>query len=408
MYCPGCGKNIPFTGDVCPYCHRDKSKAQAYHLLALASALVCGWIGYLMFKGWGAFFGFIAGGLAVFIKMGTTETPEPVYLSRIESKNNRPSTLSSKTSQTDKKHISPDLISFSYTDEKGESTNREVNVDRVLTRHGNTYIEGFCYLREDERTFIGHRIQGKIFVPSNGQKLTLEEYLAWRGIDDNEDSFQDEEYEEPVYYWETIESVPVNATLKICYQDHRGAKSDRVIRIREYDGTSYLIGFCELRGDRRTFRVERIKSCIDTETGEAIDNVPQYLLEKYHQTPEYILKQGLDKLSDILLVLFYVGKADGQLRAAERSILRAVVRKIAKHEAISDEMIDREFNNAVVPSLQTVKLAINRICKSSGHNMATTYKIAKQIVATQKNVHTSETEILDYMEKKMKKEGVEV
>ena len=30
MLCPGCGRDIPFVGDVCPYCHRDKKAGQQY------------------------------------------------------------------------------------------------------------------------------------------------------------------------------------------------------------------------------------------------------------------------------------------------------------------------------------------------------------------------------------------
>ncbi|MEK0449441.1 MAG: hypothetical protein RL088_1709 [Verrucomicrobiota bacterium] len=30
MICSGCGKDIPFAGEVCPYCHRNKSNDQLY------------------------------------------------------------------------------------------------------------------------------------------------------------------------------------------------------------------------------------------------------------------------------------------------------------------------------------------------------------------------------------------
>jgi transcription termination factor NusB len=158
--------------------------------------------------------------------------------------------------------------------------------------------------------------------------------------------------------------------------------------------------FCELKQQRRSFRVDRILECIDIDTGEVITDIPQHLLEKYHYDPEYILDQAIEKLADILNVLYYVGKADGQLRAAEKEILKGVVRKIAKDERITDEMINHRFNNVGVPSLQSVKLAINRICKGNPHNMVTTYKIAQMIVRTQKTIHPSETEIIEYMEKK--------
>lgn len=46
MRCSGCGKDIPFNGDVCPYCQRDKSADQAQHgmmVLLIAIGVGIGW-----------------------------------------------------------------------------------------------------------------------------------------------------------------------------------------------------------------------------------------------------------------------------------------------------------------------------------------------------------------------------
>jgi len=78
MHCSGCGKDIPFAGDVCPYCHRDKSQDQQYTVLAFILGLVLGYIGYLVFDWWGVIGGFIAG-CAIAVAMsgaGETEAPE--------------------------------------------------------------------------------------------------------------------------------------------------------------------------------------------------------------------------------------------------------------------------------------------------------------------------------------------
>jgi WYL domain len=402
MLCPGCGKDIPFVGEVCPYCHRDKSSAQGYHVLALGSGLLFGWIGYVIFGGGGAVFGFILGVIGVFVKMGSTTTAAPRYsVAPAPGKKEQARQYSLKPD-----NLSENLVAFHYVDANGEPTHRTVDVDRVYARYGVGYIEGFCRMREEDRTFRTDRIDGKIYIPFQAELLAPEEYLYRKGVDLDADDEVNDDYQEPVQYWDSCGFVPVKAQLRIDYHGVNALPSTRTIRISEYDGSSYLNAFCELKKQRRTFRIELIKECVDIDSGEYIDNIPQHLLEKYQSSPEYILGQAMEKLSDILMVLYYVGKADGQLRAAERDILNAVVRKIAKDERITDEMINREFEGVGVPSLQAVKLAINRICKSSGHNMETTYKIAQKIVATQKTVHASETEILEYMEKKMKKEGI--
>jgi multimeric flavodoxin WrbA len=71
-------------------------------------------------------------------------------------------------------------------------------------------------------------------------------------------------------------------------------------------------------------------------------------------------------------------------------------------------MIDLRIKGMATPSISKIKLAIDRICTASHHNMATTYKIAQKIVDTQKTVHPSETEILEYIKRKMQKEGIEL
>ncbi len=244
------------------------------------------------------------------------------------------------------------------------------------------------------------RYPDDVFKPSSVNDKPLG-YPPYNRVDDSS-------YSElpPKQYWDDTTSVPVSAKLNIEYIKANGQQSNRIIQTSWYDGSSYLNAFCELRQQRRTFRIERIVGCIDVDSGEVVNDIPQHLLNKYHNSPGYILSLAIDKLSDILMVLYYVGKADGQLRAAERAILLAVVRKVVKDDRISDEMINRAFDGAGVPSLQAIKLAINRICKTSHRNMATTYKIAQLIVNTQKTVHPSEAEILEYMQRKMKKEGI--
>ena len=78
MRCSGCGKDIPFAGTVCPYCQRDKSKDQAYTVVAVIFGLIGGAIGYFIFGLWGALGGFFLGCIvAAFVTLnGGTKPPE--------------------------------------------------------------------------------------------------------------------------------------------------------------------------------------------------------------------------------------------------------------------------------------------------------------------------------------------
>ncbi len=61
MLCSGCGKDIPFSGQVCPYCQRDKSKDQQYTVWALILGGGLGYLSYQMFGFWGAVIGAVVG-----------------------------------------------------------------------------------------------------------------------------------------------------------------------------------------------------------------------------------------------------------------------------------------------------------------------------------------------------------
>jgi len=59
MRCFGCGKEIPFAGEVCPYCQRDKSADQGTHAIIVICLVIGGAIGYFV----NDFTGFIVGAL---------------------------------------------------------------------------------------------------------------------------------------------------------------------------------------------------------------------------------------------------------------------------------------------------------------------------------------------------------
>lgn len=69
MLCVNCGKAIPFTDDICPYCQRDKSSSQSYSMLAVILGFVFGWLGLAVFGFWGAVIGFFIG---CFVAMGVS------------------------------------------------------------------------------------------------------------------------------------------------------------------------------------------------------------------------------------------------------------------------------------------------------------------------------------------------
>jgi len=67
MQCSNWGKDIPFAGNVCPYCHADKSGDQLTLVLGIIGGGAGGWIGYQVGDIGGAIVGFLCGAIPMMI-----------------------------------------------------------------------------------------------------------------------------------------------------------------------------------------------------------------------------------------------------------------------------------------------------------------------------------------------------
>lgn len=204
-------------------------------------------------------------------------------------------------------------------------------------------------------------------------------------------------------FWEVATPVPVSATLRIGYVDGAGRRTDRTIQVRQFgafEGGALIIAKCLMRGATRTFRTDRIKSCVDVETGEIINDVAAYLQARYDASPDKTAAELYEKEFDTLRVLLYVGKADGQFRAEEKVVIRDTCVSITNDARLTVKMVQDLLTDMDVPSLQAFKLAIGRLAKRDPDTRARVMAAAEKIVATQKVVHPSEQEALDYIKKR--------
>lgn len=91
MICSNCGKDIPFTGEVCPYCQRDKSSDQEQWAIAMVGAALGGAIGYMVNGIIGVVVGFVIGtgigvviGRLVALRNGSSSKPPEVRIASLE------------------------------------------------------------------------------------------------------------------------------------------------------------------------------------------------------------------------------------------------------------------------------------------------------------------------------------
>ena len=207
-------------------------------------------------------------------------------------------------------------------------------------------------------------------------------------------------------FWEASEPNPVHAVVLIDYTDANGLSTQRTVTVRQFD-KDYLggmfIGHCHLRNATRTFRADRVRSCIDSETGEVISGVIGYLEKRYEDSPESSARKLLETDYDTLRVLLYLGKADGQFRQAERDIYLDYCQTIATDSRLTRELIDPLVQNIKELSVTAFKQAVTRLSKQSTETQSLVLDTAERMIATQKTIHAVEQEAIDYMRGRLKK-----
>jgi len=222
------------------------------------------------------------------------------------------------------------------------------------------------------------------------------------------DEYDDDEYEDrdswEGSFWEASDPKKLTAHIEIEYEDGNKSVTTRTVRIREFDNELYggiIMGHCELRNATRTFRFDRIKKCVDLETGEVIPDIKKHLNELYEKSPERSTEILATDYVDILKVVYFVAKADGQYRKEEKEVISNYVRKLVRDDRITIKMIDEILKEIDVPTMQGFKLALGRVLKGGEVNPELLATCCQEIVDTQKSVHPMEKEALEYIEKKL-------
>jgi hypothetical protein len=205
-------------------------------------------------------------------------------------------------------------------------------------------------------------------------------------------------------FWEATEPRDLETRLQIAYTDGSGSPSTRVVRVRSFDNALYggiFIGHCELRNATRTFRFDRVREAVDVATGEVIADVRTHLNRLYQSSG----RQARDTLRqdhlDLVRVLLYVARADGQFRAAERDIARQYLRDLAEDPRVTDSMIDGLFEEVGTQSLAGFKRAFGRIISEQIVDPAKLEQACREMVATQETASAGEQEALVYLERRL-------
>lgn len=209
---------------------------------------------------------------------------------------------------------------------------------------------------------------------------------------------------------EPIEVVNVRSSLEFDYQNMDGVKSHRtvdVINMELQGARKRLWGYCHKRDDFRTFNIDRIKNCVDVNTGEIIDDVAGFLMELHQQqlevykaSVEYSCNEFGKKHKDTLGVLYYVAKSDGQFRAAEKLVISELLKSLIGDERVTPDIVKKLYEFRQVPTKDEFEIMVDNVSLMSEKQRSVIMQAAIDIVATQKHITLQEQQALDYMKQK--------
>ena len=312
-------------------------------------------------------------------------------------------------------------IEIIYQKPNGEISTRKVKVEKV----DESYLYGYCFLRNDERTFNLNRIL-KLKNLKTLEELTdtneIIDYLQWLyGENGNQPSIEEKDktfktrsgHIDDGYFYGKVEEPIID--LK---------KDFNVIYSNGIEETLYFIRFGKLKYNDEFFILainietdefsglyaDKIIEMHDLETGEIIYDANSYLKEIYNEElKKYNEKEAkrqqkekmenfIDDHLDLLKMLVYIAKSDGTINSKEKDILI--------------ETLEEHFPDIIEPNKIIDKIAKNHLYFKSYNAFARNTKqiienypeinfleFAERIVSTQKSIHSDEEKILNFLSK---------
>lgn len=148
------------------------------------------------------------------------------------------------------------------------------------------------------------------------------------------------------------------------YVDSAGRASRRLIYInavfRNGNGDVGVNAFCTHRNAFRTFLVDRMRSFIDASTGEVIARIDNYLFEAAAQSPRAQTETALEKLTDPVMVLSFISRADGSFQKKEKE---AIARFVVDQSPEASHQVVVKLLNPYSPSPADFRRALRLVKK---------------------------------------------
>lgn len=315
-------------------------------------------------------------------------------------------------------------IEIVYEKENGEISKRKVKVDKV----DDKYLYGYCFLRNNDRTFRLDRIQKLTDLETNKTLTDTNEIINYLQshyerqagtikITVERTSTSDDygtEYIDDGYFYGKVDSeiiVDINKDFHIVYKNEYEFDA-AVIRLGKLNASkNYFLLIRNLTVDEFAgLYVDKINEMYDLETGEIINNPVKYFDEIYQKEYEKYLekekkreeRENIDNFIqenlDLLKMLIYIAKSDGTINSKEKDIIIETLENLFPKIPNPSKIIDKVAKNHLYfPSYNSFAHNAKEIIEK--YPQLDFLEFAEKIVSTQQKIYTDEVKILNYLSK---------
>lgn len=228
--------------------------------------------------------------------------------------------------------------------------------------------------------------------------------------EDELDESEQEHDEENDEFW-TQYGMPAVTTLRFTYEDGAGKRSERLVDVKLFAESAWgpqLIGHCHTRSATRTFKVDRIKNCVDETSNTQVSDVYNHLFDLYEKTPEYSFDQVAEKHVDTLRAALHIAGCAALTESEQASIIRQVCQQLSGDKRIGAESVSRflsQYSGSQASGVdQTFRLIAGRLNKSlSPNNKETVIRLCTKIAGIKGPINAGSQESIDYLAKRFAK-----
>jgi hypothetical protein len=224
---------------------------------------------------------------------------------------------------------------------------------------------------------------------SSGPQKTLDNFTgeqdAWEGT-----------------FWDAQSPTPVHSVLFIEYLDADGLRTQRTVTATHFDKEhlgGVILGHCHLRNAIRTFRTDRIRTCIDSETGHVVPDVMSYLIDSYEHSSHLSERKIRESDYDTLRVLLYLRSSEGQFGQAERDIYSDACKQISSDSRLAHETSNGLIDNLKNMTLSAFKQAVERLSAQPEATRTAVFDAVEKMVSARRVLHATEQDAIKFIRK---------